>query len=252
MSDDLLLSDRAEGVLTLTLNAPPAHPLSLAMIRALRAAIDAAASDPEARVILLHGPGRVFCAGHDLKEIKAHRADPDDGRAYLETLFAECGAMMMALAQSPRPTIALAEGVATAGGLQLLAACDMAFVTPAMRACLPGVSNGGFCSTPAVSVSRKIPRGPLMELALSGEMFDAVWCQSHGLVNRILPPEDLLPEVRAFARTLATRHAPAIALGKRTLDAHLAQPLDQAYAAATEAMLTHFMDPERVARDKAR
>ena len=135
-------------VRVVTLGGGKAHVLSLDMIRALHAAIDA---EDDTTVIVLRAPGHIFCAGHDLKEIARHRADADDGRAYLEELFRACGAMMQAVTFSPRPVLAVVEGIATAGGLQLVAACDLAFATPSATFCLPGVVNGGFCTTPAVA-----------------------------------------------------------------------------------------------------
>lgn len=240
----------AEGVLTLTLGAPPAHPLSRAMIGALQDALRRAAADDAVRVILLHGPGRIFCAGHDLKEIARHRADADLGRAYLEDLFRACAAMMQALTHSPKPVIAVVEGLATAAGLQLVAACDLAFVAPSATFCLPGVRNGGFCTTPAVTVGRNLARKHIMEMTLSGEVFDADWALRAGLVNRVIPSERLMDEAMAFARTLAARHAPAVALGKQTLLCQLEMPEAEAYDAATRVMIEHFMDPARIAEER--
>ncbi len=242
-----LSENLVDGVLTLRLGAAPAHALSRGMIAALQDRLAAAAEDSDIRVLLLYGEGRIFCAGHDLKEIRQHRADPDQGRAYVEDLFHACSDMMVQLARMPKPTIAVVEGVATAGGLQLMCACDMTFAAETARFCLPGVNNGGFCTTPAVSVGRKIARNHVMELSLSGEMFDADWALRTGLVNRVCSAGTLLLEAQTFAKTLATRHAPAIATGKETLYRQLELPLEQAYAEATEVMIGHFMDPHRVA-----
>ena len=247
-----LVSKTIEGqVLTLTLGDPPAHPLSLAMIAALEQALSAARDDAGVKVVVLHGPGRIFCAGHDMKEIKAHRSDPDQGAAYVRQLFDACAKMMQLLATLPKPTIAMVEGIATAGGLQLMCSCDLVFATPEARFSLPGVDNRGFCTTPAVAVGRSIARRQVMEMALSGDKFGADWALAAGLISRIVPADALATSVAEFATILADRHAPAIALGKATLDRQLALPLDQAYAEATEAMIEHFMDPERVARDLA-
>jgi enoyl-CoA hydratase/carnithine racemase len=240
------------NVLTMTLGVPPAHPLSLAMINALLGAVRNAQAAPDVHSVLLHGPGRIFCAGHDMKEVARHRDDADQGLAYLHTLFDACADLMQAIATSPKPVIAVTEGLATAGGLQLLAACDLAFAAPTARFCLPGVSNGGFCTTPAVAVGRCIARKHVMEMALSGDTFDADWALSVGLINRILPETDLLPHAMDFAQRLAARHQPAVALGKQTLHEQLEMPLAQAYAHAITAMISHFMDPVRIARDKAR
>ncbi len=249
---ELLTRTLENGVLTLTLGAAPAHALSRAMIAALHDALTEAAADPDATTILLHGPGRIFCAGHDMKEIARHRADPDQGRAYLHDLLTACSAMMQTLASSPKPTIAVVEGLATAGGLQLAASCDLIFASPEAAVCVPGVNNGGFCTTPAVAVGRSLPRKPLMELSLSGETYDAQWAHHHGLFNRLIPADTLLTEARRFAETLATRHAPAIAAGKATLQEQLDLPLAEAYSLATDTMLDHFLVPIRIAKDLAR
>src|SRR5699024_6848970 len=123
---DLIITTVDQGVLTLTLGAGPAHPLSAGMIAELRAALARAETDDAVRVVIIHGPGKIFCAGHDLKEIARHRSDQDLGLAYIKRLFNDCGALMQAVTRSPKPTIAMVEGIATAGGLQLVAACDLA------------------------------------------------------------------------------------------------------------------------------
>lgn len=248
----LIQSDLNEGVLTLTLGNGVAHPLSLAMIAELHDHLRNAANNPDARVIILHGPGKIFCAGHDLKEIAAHRTDPDQGRAYLTELFETCGAMMQDITNAPQPVIAVVEGIATAGGLQLVAACDLAYASENATFCLPGVNNGGFCTTPAVAVSRNLSRKHIMELALSGDAFGARWAQENGLINRILPADELLDFTMTFARTLATRNSRAIAQGKQALYQHMTLPLDQAYDMATRVMIGHFMDPARIAKEKSR
>jgi len=234
---------RAEGVLTLTLQGGVAHPLSLGMIRALHAGVTAAQEDAEIRVIVIHGPGRIFSAGHDLKEIAAHRSDADGGNAYLTALFQDCAAMMQAVAGSRKPTIAQVEGLATAAGLQLVAACDLAFAAPEARFCLPGIRSGGFCTTPAVAAGRRLGQGALMDLLLSGEDKPADWALARGLLSGVVPAESLGAHVTATARALAARFSPISEAGLAATRAQLAQPLAQAYATATEAMIGHFLDP---------
>ena len=248
---DLVTTDLADGVCTLTLGNGKAHPLSAPMIAALHQAVDAANGDRSVRVIVIHGPGSIFCAGHDLKEIARHRRDTDDGQAYLAELFEDCAAMMQAVANSPKPTIAQVEGIATAAGLQLVAACDLAFAAEGATFCLPGVLNGGFCTTPAVAVSRAIGRKHLMELLLSGAAKDAAWAHRTGLVNEVLPADVLADHVGNFARILATRNPGPIAAGKTCTYAHLDMDLAAAYAHATETMIGHFMDPDRIAYEKS-
>lgn len=241
--------DKAAGVWTLTLGHGPAHPLSRGMIGAIQEALDAAAGDRDARVLLIEAPGHIFCAGHDLKEIAAHRRDNDQGRAYVTDLFDACATMMQTIVSHPLPVIAIVDGIATAGGLQLVASCDLAFATPRARFALPGVQNGGFCTTPSVAVGRVIGRRHLMEMALSGQPFDAEWAKAAGLVNDVGPMDVIRPRVDALVQAICGGHGPAIAAGKRMFYDQVEMPLAQAYAAATEVMIGHFMDGERISRD---
>lgn len=240
---DLLEKSIEAGVLKMTMKAGKAHPLSLSMLRALHDAVDSAQEDDAIGTIVIHGPGRIFCAGHDLKEIASHRADDDHGKRFLHTLFKECSDMMQAVARSCKPTIALVEGLATAGGLQLVASCDLAFASEHASVCLPGVGMDGFCTTPSVAVSRNLENKMMMELALSSETYGAEWAKQAGLLNRVLAEDSVVAETMAFAKTLASRNKRAIALGKETLLRQKSMPLDEAYIYATEAMVEHFMDP---------
>lgn len=242
MEDLKPITESREGaVLTIALDRAPAHPLSMAMIDALSDAIARAGDDKATRVIILTAPGKVFCAGHDLKEIEAHRADGDRGRGWFEELFARCGAMMQAITDCPKPVIAMVDGIATAAGCQLVAACDLAYASTRAQFCTPGVNTGGFCTTPLVAISRNMHRKHAMEMALSGDMLDAETALSFGLVNRVLAPEALEPFVRDFAQRLAGRAPIAIAQGKRAFYRQLDMPLGEAYAHATRAMVDHFM-----------
>ncbi len=250
LPQDLITPTLLDGVLTLTLGNGKAHALSQAMIAALYDALQGATRDPDVRVIVLHGPGSIFCAGHDLKEIKRHRQDADNGKAYLTHLFQSCAQMMLTLATCPKPTLARVEGIATAAGLQLVASCDMAFASDTARVCLPGVRNGGFCTTPAVAVSRAVGHSHLMELMLSGEDRGADWALRAGLLNEILPADALPDRVEDFARTLAGRNLAAIAAGKSAILAQRTLDLEQAYALATPVMVGHFLDPARLAHEK--
>lgn len=250
MSELLVTETLKEGVLTLTMGAGKAHALSSAMITAMNAALEKAASNEDVGAIVLHGPGHIFCAGHDLKEIACHRADADQGEAYLRQLFDDCAEMMQRLTMGSKPTIAMVDGIATAAGAQMVAACDLAFATERATFSLPGVQNGGFCSTPLVAVGRAVSRKHAMEMALSGASYDAEWALGAGLINRVVPSNSLADEVQAFAASVASRHAPAVSLGRVTFHAQLEQPLAEAYARAGDAMLTHFMDPFRIAEEQ--
>ncbi|MGH1423402.1 MAG: enoyl-CoA hydratase-related protein [Pseudooceanicola sp.] len=242
---DLVTTDLNEGLLTLTLGGGKAHALSLAMIGAIHAALKAAADDADVRVIMIHGPGPIFCAGHDLKEINRHSGDADEGRAFLRDLFDACAEMMQAIAGSSKPVIAVVEGIATAAGCQMVASCHMAFAADGARFQLPGVNNGGFCTTPAVAVSRAVPRKHLMELLLSGDTFGTDWAMNAALINRVCPPDQVVAEARAFAAGVAARNPGPIQSGIDTLNAHGGLGLEQAYGMARETMIGHFMDPRR-------
>lgn len=240
----------SDGVLTLTLGAGRAHALSEAMLAALLHALRDAGRNDAIRVIIIHGPGHIFCAGHDLKEIARHRDDPDQGEAYVARLLDDCAKVMQRLTNSPKPTIAMVDGIATAAGTQIVAACDLAFASDKATFCLPGVNNGGFCTTPLVAVGRTISRKHALEMALSGDVFDANWARSVGLVNRVVPSQHLADTVQVFAKKLAARHAPAIAVGKRAFNEQVEHPLAEAYDIAGKAMLGHFMDPQRIAKEQ--
>lgn len=251
MTDDLLTPALAEGVLTLTLGNGRAHALSLALIEALHGAIEAAQRDAAVRVVVIDGPGTIFCAGHDLKEIARHRADADGGAAYLGALFEACAAMMQAVATSRKPVIAQVAGIATAAGLQLVAACQMAFAGEAARFQLPGVARGGFCTTPAVAVSRAVSRKHLMELVLSAAEKSADWALGAGLVNEVVAEAELAEHTRDFARALAVRFSEVSADGLACTEAQRDLPLAEAYERATATMIGHFLDPEFSAREAA-
>jgi len=252
-ADTLVSHTMQDGLRRITLGGGRAHALSSAMIAAIHAALDEAAEDDATHAVLLEAPGSIFCAGHDLKEIARHQQhDADEGIAYLRQLFADCAAMMVRLAEHPKPTIAMVEGIATAAGLQMAASCDLVFASTEARFCLPGVNNGGFCTTPAVGVSRRVPKRVTLELALSGETFDAAWAESRGLVNRVFPPDALEAETLDFALRLAGRNPGPVVAGKAAFLAHQGLPLTAAYALAGETMLGHFTDPVRVAKARAR
>lgn len=247
---DLVTAETVDGVTTLTLLNGKAHPLSSPMINTLHNVILAAGDDPETRVVIIHGPGHIFCAGHDLKEITRHRSDGDHGHAYLTQLFNDCAAMMQAITNCPKPTIAQLDGIATAAGLQLVTACDLAFAGPSASFCLPGVRNGGFCTTPAVTVSRAIGRKHLMELLLTGAPKDAQWGLNAGLINAIIPADELSSHVRELALSMTGYNAAPIASGKACLNDHLDMDIASAYDHATDVMVSHFMDPDRIALEE--
>ena len=216
------------------------------MLEALIAEFEAIASDDRARVIVLAGVGPALSAGHDLKEMQAHRNDCDRGRGYYVELFARCSALMQAIVALPKPVIAAIEGVATAAGCQLVAACDLAIAGEKARFGLSGVNFGLFCSTPLVAVGRAIPRKRAMEMAMTGQLYSAADAERFGLVNRVVPEGHAVEEAQALGKTIAQQSGPTLAIGKRTFYAQIEQPLDQAYAVASVAMIDNLAEPDCV------
>ena len=236
----LVLVEAKDGVRTLTMNRGDRfNPLSRAMIAALEAELDRVASDKEARVVVLAANGRGFCAGHDLKEMRAH---PD--AAWQRELFDACSRMMLKLTQLPQPVIARVHGIATAAGCQLVSMCDLAVATDTARFALPGVNVGVFCSTPAVGVARNIARKRVMEMLLTGEMIDAPTALAWGLVNRIVAAADLDAAVAHFTGIIKAKSARIVALGKRAFYQQIDRGLPGAYELTGEVMACNLLDPD--------
>ena len=247
LKPQLLGREDKDGVVALTLNTPQnRNALSLAMLEALIAALDEIANDDKARVVVLAGAGQALSAGHDLREVQAHRNDCDRGRDFYVELFARCSALMQAIGALPKPVIAAVEGVATAAGCQLVAACDLAIAGKRARFGLSGVNYGLFCSTPLVAVGRAMSRKHAMEMALTGNLYSADEAERFGLVNRVVPEGRALEEALALARTIASHSAPTLAIGKRAFYAQIERPLDEAYALASLAMIDNLAEPDSV------
>src|SRR5487761_1255772 len=233
----LLLEARDEGVLRLTMNRPQArNALSSALMAALIAALGRTAKDPQARVVIIAGAGPAFCAGHDLREIRQDRR-----RETYERLFAQCSQLMLAIVHLPKPVIAEVHGVATAAGCQLVASCDLAVAAEDARFATPGVNIGLFCSTPMVALSRAVPRKAAMEMLLTGELIGADEAQRLGLVNRVVPADRLDETVSGLARTIAAKSPLVLKIGKEAFYRQAELGLDDAYAYASDVMVTNMM-----------
>jgi enoyl-CoA hydratase/carnithine racemase len=229
-------------VAVVTLNRPAArNSLSRAMLAALQDVLDGVAADHAIRCVVITAEGPAFSAGHDLKEITAHRADPDGGRAFFDDTMAACGSVMQAVVALPQPLIAAVEGIATAAGCQLAASCDLLVASEAAKFCTPGVDIGLFCTTPGIALARAVPRKAAMEMLLLGEMVPAAEAHRMGLVNRVVPRGEALPEALALARRIAARSAVALRMGKRGFHAQAALPLAEAYAEAGTVMIENLL-----------
>jgi enoyl-CoA hydratase/carnithine racemase len=228
-----VLSTRSGGIATLTLNRGDRfNPLSSEMIAALQAELESVASDPDARIVVLAAAGRGFCAGHDLKEMRAHAGD----HAWQRRLFDDCSRLMMRLTELPQPVIARVQGIATAAGCQLVSMCDLAVAAETAAFALPGVNIGVFCSTPAVGVARNVGRKRAMELLLTGAPIDASTALDWGLVNRVVPADGLDDEIRRFTEIVLGRSAATIRMGKAAFYRQIEQPLAAAYDLTADTM----------------
>ncbi len=240
-----LLDDGRAPVRTLTLNRPKArNALSLELMGALTAAIEAAGADQAVRAVILKAEGPAFCAGHDLKEMTAGRATDDQGRALYEQTFETCVRLMETILTCPVPVIAQVHGIATAAGCQLVATCDLAIAVEGTRFATPGVNIGLFCSTPMVALSRNVSRKAAMEMLLTGEMVHAEDAQAIGLINRVVPADQLETQTLALADTIASKSGKVLRIGKEAFYKQLEMPIGKAYEYTARVMTENMMAAE--------
>jgi enoyl-CoA hydratase/carnithine racemase len=235
---------RQGPILRLTLDNPPANALSIAVIKALQAALDEACDDAGVHVIVVAASGKLFSGGHDLKELTAHRGDEDAGRAFFERTFAECSRLMQSIVEQPQPVIAEVDGIATAAGCQLVASCDLAVASDRSRFGVNGIDVGLFCSTPAVALTRNVGARRAMEMLLTGDMIDAATALEIGLVNRVLSAGTLTATVMAIAEKIAAKSPFAIRLGKKAVREQAGMGLADAYASASRAIVENMLDSD--------
>ena len=228
----------ARGIATLTLNRPQAfNSLSEAMLDALQSALERVAADETARVVVIAASGKAFCAGHDLKEM---RAEPSQG--YYERLFAQCARMMLTIQQLPQPVIARVHGIATAAGCQLVAMCDLAVAVREAKFAVSGINLGLFCATPSVALSRNLGRKAAFEMLVTGDFISAEQAREKGLVNRVVDADRLDAEVEALAARIAAKPRVALALGKALFYRQLETGIEAAYGDAGRTMACNMMD----------
>jgi len=228
----------ARGVVTLTLNrATSFNALSEGMLAALQAELDALAGDETARVVVLAAAGKAFCAGHDLKQM---RAAPSQG--YYEDLFGRCTKVMLAVQRLPLPVIARVQGIATAAGCQLVATCDLAVASSEARFAVSGINVGLFCSTPGVALSRNVPRKQAFEMLVTGEFISAAQALDKGLVNRVAEPHRLDAEIETLVASIVAKPRVALALGKELFYRQLEHGIEAAYLDAGQTMACNMMD----------
>jgi enoyl-CoA hydratase/carnithine racemase len=236
--EPLILYQRTGGTVFLTLNRPAQYnALSEQMLAALHAAFESIAADPSARVVVLSGAGKAFCAGHDLKQMKANRS-----LEYYQRLFDDCSRLMMRIQTLPQPVIARVHGVAAAAGCQLVAMCDLGVAADDARFAVSGVNVGLFCATPSVALSRNMGRKAAFEMLVTGEFIDAAAAVQRGLINRSVPAERLDQEVGKLAAAIAAKPQSVIAAGKALFYRQIELGIAPAYQLAGQAMACNMMD----------
>ncbi|WP_420859697.1 enoyl-CoA hydratase [Marivivens marinus] len=242
-TSDILLRDLDDtGILRLTLNdGRRRNPLSEAMLTSLGEAFAEAGENPKVRVIVVAANGPAFSAGHDLKEMTAGRAGPDRGRAYFTKVMTQCSGVMQAIVNCPKPVIAEVAGIATAAGCQLVASCDLAVAAEEAQFSTPGVHIGLFCSTPMVALSRNVSGKHAMEMLLTGDMTTAARAEEIGLVNRVVPAEDLTRTAMEMAAKIASKSSMTLATGKRAFYAQRELGLADAYDYASQVMVDNML-----------
>ena len=239
-TDKLVLRAEHDGVTTLTLNRPALfNALSEELLKALQAALDAAAADESLRCLVLAAAGKAFCAGHDLKQMRAH-----EDEAYHRALFSRCSRVMQSIRTLPVPVIAQVQGIATAAGCQLVATCDLAVAARSARFAVSGINVGLFCSTPAVALSRNISTKAAFDMLFTGRFIDAAEAKAQGLVNMVVDDYDLGTAVQGYAAEIRAKSPVAVRLGKRLFYEQAAMTLEDAYRYTGEAMACNMMEDD--------
>jgi enoyl-CoA hydratase/carnithine racemase len=240
---DAIVLDRRSGDLAIiTLNRPRVmNALSLDMVSRLGDTAARIAADSSVRAVIIRANGPGFCAGHDLREITAHRGDHDAGRGYYEELFGSCAKLMMSLRNLTVPVIAEIHGIATATGCQLVANCDLAVTSSEARFGVNGIDSGLFCSTPMVALSRNIPPKAALEMLMLGDIISADRALQLGLVNQIVAPAQLSATVMQLAERIAAKPKAVIALGKKAFYEQLEMPLEVAYDHTVKVIVDNMM-----------
>ena len=236
-----VLRSDADGIATLTLNrGDRLNPLSSAMLAALQSELDRVGADASVRAVIIAGAGKHFCAGHDLREMRAHAGESAE-KSWQSGLFEQCSRMMLTLVRLPQPVIARVQGVAVAAGCQLVSMCDLAVAADVARFALPGIASGIFCTTPGVGVARNLSRKHALEMLFTGDLIDAATAERWGLVNRVAPLAELDEAVAVLARKVAS-HSPAVVkLGKQFFYEQVEKGIADAYALASEGMACNMM-----------
>jgi enoyl-CoA hydratase/carnithine racemase len=239
----ILIKEKSDkGVLRLIMNnSDQKNPLSENMMNILMDEIKGASSDQSIRVIVLAANGNVFSSGHDLKEITAARESEDSGEIFYKNLFDSCSSLMQLIVNTPQPVIAEVDGIATAAGCQLVASCDLAIASNESKFATPGVNLGLFCSTPMVALSRNVNKKNAMEMLLTGDFISAEKAKEIGLINNMVPKEELTFEVSKLAEKIASKSSMTVSIGKKAFYAQAEMDLSEAYKYTSKTMTDNLL-----------
>ena len=242
---DLIIEDLKDSILKITLNNPSQqNTLSLDFINDLKKIIDKEDKNDKVKVIILSSSGKVFSAGHNLKEIKSHRDDKDQGLQFFTTLINSCSDLMIKIINNSKPIIAEVSGIATAAGCQLVASCDLAYASENSKFATPGVNIGLFCSTPMVALSRVVKSKHSMEMLLTGDFIDANKAKYIGLINNYFSEDSLVDEIRQMANKIANKSSQTVKIGKKAFYNQAQMKTDDAYKYASEIMIENMMNQD--------
>jgi len=243
--NDLITQDIKEHILRITLNNPMSqNTLSLDIINNLKKIIINADSNKEVKVVIIASTGKVFSAGHNLKEINSHRNDSDKGLDFFTTLINSCSKLMLKIIHNSKPVIAEVNGVATAAGCQLVASCDLAYASSVSRFATPGVNIGLFCSTPMVALSRVIKNKNSMEMLLTGDLINSNKAKEAGLINNVFQEENLNKEVNLIAKKISNKSSLTLKIGKKAFYDQAEMKIVDAYNYASEVMIKNMMESD--------
>ena len=240
---DLIIKDFKDSILKITLNNPSEqNTLSLQFINDLKKIFENADNSDEVKVIILSSSGKFFSAGHNLKEIKSHREDKDQGLQFFTTLINSCSDLMLKIINNSKPVIAEVNGIATAAGCQLVASCDLAYASQVSKFATPGVNIGLFCSTPMVALSRVVKNKHSMEMLLTGDFIDADKAKSIGLINNYFSEDELVNKTRKMAVKIANKSSQTLKIGKKAFYNQAEMKISDAYKYASEIMIENMMN----------
>ena len=242
---DLIIEDFKDSILKITLNNPSEqNTLSLQFINDLKKIFEKADNSDEVKVIILSSSGKVFSAGHNLKEIKSHREDKDKGLNFFTTLINSCSDLMLKIINNSKPVIAEVNGIATAAGCQLVASCDLAYASQVSKFATPGVNIGLFCSTPMVALSRVVKNKHSMEMLLTGDFIDADKAKSIGLINNYFSEDKLVNETREMAVKIANKSSQTVKIGKKAFYNQAEMNIADAYRYSSQIMIENMMNKD--------